>query len=107
MKEIIDAANRGVKVTVVTTTGGRHNSKGEKLFGHRNLYNLHILFSSTKTKTNIDAYTFSQAKNGLHKKVVVVDDYVFAGSSNMGTKRGVIKSCTEEPIPKIDLAKKR
>ena len=86
MQEIINAANRGVKVTVVTALGGRRNSSGEKFFGPRNKYNLHTLFYSVTNKENINIYTYSQGKNGLHKKVVVIDDSVLAGSSNMGTK---------------------
>jgi hypothetical protein len=86
MQEIINAANRGVKVTVITVVGGRHSSRGEQFFGPRNLHNVYKLLSSVESKASVNAYTYSQAKNGLHKKVVIVDDYVLAGSSNMGTK---------------------
>lgn len=84
MNAIIAAANRDVKITIVTAIGGRHPSRSEKFFGHRNLCNIYFLAKLKNKKINLFGY--SQGKNGLHKKVIVADDYVFAGSSNMGTK---------------------
>ncbi|MBI3236935.1 MAG: phospholipase D family protein, partial [Chlamydiales bacterium] len=88
MDALIAAANRGVDITIITACGGTYCPMSEKFFGDRNLYSLHELFFSTKAENrkNLHLYSYAQLKNGLHKKVVVIDDYVLAGSSNMGTK---------------------
>jgi hypothetical protein len=88
LKAIADAANRGVQVTIVTSTGGKLAPRSDRFFGPRNRYNLYSLYSAVKkqNRKNLEMHAFFQAKNGLHKKVVIVDDYVLAGSSNMGTK---------------------
>lgn len=94
MDALIDAGNRKVDITVVTACGGKHSPLGEKLFGNRNLYNLNYLATSVEkeNRKNIHLYSYTQAKFGLHKKVVVLDDFVLAGSSNMGTKSLTLSS---------------
>ncbi len=88
MRALINAGNRNVDITVITTAGGKHSPMGEKFFGHRNLYNLNYLASAVEEQKekNMHFYSYAQAKFGLHKKVIVLDDIVLAGSSNMGTK---------------------
>lgn len=87
MDALIKAGKRNVNITIITACGGKHVSMGEKFFGSRNCYNLYHLFASLKNnRENLHLYAFTQAKNGLHKKIVIIDNYVLAGSSNLGTK---------------------
>jgi phosphatidylserine/phosphatidylglycerophosphate/cardiolipin synthase-like enzyme len=94
--QLLDAlrqtANRGVKTTLITSTGGKNSAHSEKFFGHRNLVCLHDLYHRVdqNKKKNLQFYAYKQGKNGLHKKVVIVDDYICAGSSNMGEKSLVL-----------------
>jgi len=92
LQAIADAASRGVTVTIITPTGGKAASKSEQFFGHRNIVSLHRLKQLTEkaARKNLRFLAYKQAKNGLHKKVVVVDDTVYGGSSNLGEKSLVL-----------------
>lgn len=88
MKAISNAASRNIKITVVTATGGKTSAKSERFFGHRNIVTLSRLYDSVDAakRKNLSFHSFKQARNGLHKKIAIIDDFVCAGSSNMGQK---------------------
>lgn len=79
---------RGVKIILITAGLTENCPNGQLFFGHRNRWKYFKLMQSLpKDKQNlVTVYEYAQRKKGLHKKVVIVDDQVFAGSSNMGTK---------------------
>lgn len=94
-KALIDAANRGVKITIVTNGYDQKKSpKGHQFFGPRNRYNYCKIRNGVnpKQKKNVEVFEFKVRKTTLHKKVIVVDDYVIAGSSNLGYKSLVTMS---------------
>lgn len=92
MKALIAAAKRGVKITIITVGASKDSALSEKFFAPRNRYNYSYLLSklSTKDKENVQVYEYSQPGMGLHKKVMIVDDHIFSGSSNMGYKSLVL-----------------
>lgn len=85
---LVEAANRGIQIEIVIPLNSSKGSISEKFFGHRNkteLVRLHEKIDPSARK-NLHVYQYKQGENGLHKKVVVIDDWVLAGSSNMGLK---------------------
>ena len=88
MDALIAAANRGVLIKIISNSIHKKSPKCHENFVPRNRYNYGYLIDSvdeTKRK-NITVLEFAQSKKGLHKKVVVIDDTVIAGSSNFGYK---------------------
>jgi hypothetical protein len=88
MNALIEAAERGVKITIITA-GVYKDCPGSHLaFGPRNKYNYAYLVSSLPAdkRANVEVYEFQQKKKGNHKKVIVIDDHVIAGNSNLGYK---------------------
>lgn len=85
---LIRAAKKGVKITIIT--GGRTKGcpKANYFFAPRNKYNYAYLVNSLPAhlKSNVHVYEFDQHNVGLHKKVIVVDDIVIGGSSNISYK---------------------
>lgn len=88
MNALIAAAKRGVEITIITAGVTENSPPGEKIFAPRNAYNYYFLVNSLpeKDRRNVQVYEFNQAHRGLHKKVMIVDDHVFSGSSNLGFK---------------------
>ena len=88
MNALIDAAKRGVKIKVITAGVYKDCPTSHLAFGPRNKYNYSFLLKSLseQEKSNIEIYEFQQIKKGLHKKVILIDDLVIAGSSNLGYK---------------------
>jgi hypothetical protein len=75
MNALIQAASRKVDITVITVMPCKYSAISEKFFGHRNRFNAHYLLSSTKgDRKNVHIYKYDQGKNGLHKKIAVIDD---------------------------------
>ncbi len=91
---IVDAAKRGVKVKIVTCGVYKNCPTSHHVFGARNKKNCLNLFKSVSEgeEKNIEVYFFEQKKIGNHKKVIVADDIVVAGSSNLGYKSLVTSS---------------
>jgi cardiolipin synthase len=88
-KALINAAERGVTIEIITCGRHKTNPKSHLIFGPRNKYNYSYLKNSVKQEyqNNIQVYEFRQTKKTLHKKVIVIDDeFIFAGSSNFGYK---------------------
>lgn len=86
---LVAAANRGVKVNIVTNGYDLCKSPcGHKLFGMRNRYDVAHLTQAVKPecRKNIEYNEFNVPNVTLHSKVVVADDYVISGSSNIGYK---------------------
>ena len=69
-------------------------SKFSLYFGPRNKYNYVNFLKklSPEEKEKVQIFEFQQKKIGNHKKVIVVDDKVLAGSSNLGYKSLVTSS---------------
>lgn len=88
MDALIEAGKRGVKIKIVTAGIYKDCPNSQLFFGPRNKYNYAYLISSLppQFKENVEVYEYQQKKKGNHKKVVVVDNTVIAGSSNMGYK---------------------
>lgn len=85
---LVGAANRGIPITLVTNGYDKNSPMGHKAFGPRNRFN-HLAFKNAIHKNhqkNIKIFEFNVPKTTLHKKVIVVDDTVIAGSSNFGYK---------------------
>jgi phosphatidylserine/phosphatidylglycerophosphate/cardiolipin synthase-like enzyme len=98
LNALVNAANRGVKITLITN--GNNNGSTpitHHIFGPRNQHNYNQLLKkvSPKAKENIAIYEFKVPNTTLHKKVIVVDDYVIGGSSNLGYKSLVTMSDDE------------
>lgn len=85
---LVNAANRGISITLITNGYDKNSPIGHKAFGPRNRFNYLALKNATheEYQENIDIYEFRVSQNTLHKKVIVVDDTVIAGSSNFGYK---------------------
>jgi phosphatidylserine/phosphatidylglycerophosphate/cardiolipin synthase-like enzyme len=94
MNALIGAAERGVEIKIITAGVYKDCPSSHEIFGPRNKYNCHYLVNSvTKEKrNNISIYEFQQKKKGNHKKVIVIDNNVIAGSSNLGYKSLVTTS---------------
>lgn len=88
MDALIEAANRGIKIRIITSNIYENCPNSHYIFGARNQYNYNYLVEnvSEEKKENIEIFEFRQNKKGNHKKVIVIDDYVIAGSSNLGYK---------------------
>jgi len=88
MNALIDAANRGVKITIITCGEYENCPRSHHAFGPRNKYNCARLVNSVRPefKNNIEIYEFQQYRTGHHKKAVIIDNCVIAGSSNLGYK---------------------
>ncbi len=85
---LVNATNRGVSITLLTNGYDEDAPISHKAFGPRNRFN-YIAFKNAVHKNhqkNIEIYEFKVPKTTLHKKVIVVDDTVIAGSSNFGYK---------------------
>ena len=97
MQEIAKAAKRGVKVTVISCNVFKDCPKSHYVFGARNKHNYMRLFESLtpEERQNVEVYNFEQKDIGTHKKVIIVDDSVLAGSSNLGYKSLVTASDDE------------
>jgi phosphatidylserine/phosphatidylglycerophosphate/cardiolipin synthase-like enzyme len=88
MEALIKAAKRGVQITVITAGVTDHCTSGESLFGRKNALSAFELVTNlnAEERKNVKVYVYNQIRKGLHKKVVLVDDSILAGSSNMGYK---------------------
>lgn len=85
---LVNAANRGIPITLITNGYDKNSPMGHKAFGPRNRFN-YIAFKNAVHKEyqeNIEIYEFKVCKTTLHKKVIIVDDITIAGSSNFGYK---------------------
>ncbi|NRA90822.1 MAG: hypothetical protein HRU43_06830, partial [Simkaniaceae bacterium] len=89
-----DAAERGVKIEIITTAVTKNCPNGQLAFGPYNRWHWSYLVAKVapEFQKNIEIYAYQQNKKGLHKKVIVVDDTVLAGSSNFGYKSLVTSS---------------
>lgn len=94
MKALIEAAERGVKIKIITAGIYKSCPASHFIFAPRNKYNYAYLTRSVskEKRANIEVYEFEQEKKATHKKAIVVDDYVIAGSSNLGYKSLVTTS---------------
>lgn len=85
---LVNAANRGILITLITNGYDKNSPMSHKAFGPRNRFNYLALKNAIhkEYQKNIGIYEFKVLKTTLHKKVIVVDDTVIAGSSNFGYK---------------------
>lgn len=85
---LVNAANRGIPITLITNGCDENSPMSHKVFGPRNGFNYIGLKDAIHKnhQKNIEIYEFKVPKTTLHKKVIVVDDTVIAGSSNFGYK---------------------
>jgi phosphatidylserine/phosphatidylglycerophosphate/cardiolipin synthase-like enzyme len=91
---LVEAANNGVKITSINPSSSSNSPLTHQLFVPRNRYNISQLIKAVnpEVQKNIDVREFNVEKITLHKKVIIVDDYVISGSSNMGYKSLVTTS---------------
>ena len=95
MQALIEAANRGVKIKIITNGYNEKASpRGHQFFAPRNRCNYAYLKNNVnpEARKNIQVFEFKVRKTTLHKKVVICDDYVISGSSNLGYKSLVTMS---------------
>jgi len=94
MNALIEAAKRGVKIELITSGIHENCPSSHLVFGPRNKYNYAYLVNSLSEteRENVKIYEYEQIKKGNHKKVIIVDDMVIAGSSNLGYKSLVTTS---------------
>ncbi len=86
LEALIDASNRGVKITLIINRFGSHNPASHALFAELSRYFAQRLFEGT-SKPNVEVYEFATPKTTLHKKVVVFDKKTaLVGSANIGKK---------------------
>jgi phosphatidylserine/phosphatidylglycerophosphate/cardiolipin synthase-like enzyme len=86
---LIAAAKRGVKIEIITCGIYTNCPISHKIFGPRNKYNYSKIMNalSAEERRNVSIYEFQGYKKGNHKKLIIVDDEtVIAGSSNLGYK---------------------
>ncbi|HEV3270100.1 MAG TPA: phospholipase D-like domain-containing protein [Candidatus Rhabdochlamydia sp.] len=85
---LVNAANRGIAITLITNGYDKNSPMGHKAFGPRNRFNYLALKNEVhkEYQENMNTYEFRVPQTTLHKKVIVVDDTVIAGSSNFGYK---------------------
>ncbi len=92
--------NQGVRLVIVTNGNENFSPKGHKFFGSRNRVEIFRLKKRVHRRNlgNVSVYEYGRKeknlprKTSLHKKVIVVDDEVFAGSGNLGYKSLVTNS---------------
>ena len=94
MNALTDAAKRGVKIKIITSGVYKDCPSSHLVFGPRNKYNYAYLVNSLseQDRENVEIFEYQQKKKGNHKKVIVIDDQVIAGSSNLGYKSLVTTS---------------
>ena len=93
-KALAKAAERGVKITIITNGYDKKASPvGHRIFGPRNRYEWRKIIANIpeEFRKNVTIHEYgigkgTPRKTTYHKKVLVVDDTVFAGSSNIGYK---------------------
>jgi phosphatidylserine/phosphatidylglycerophosphate/cardiolipin synthase-like enzyme len=91
---LVQAAEGGIEVKIVTNGNEKFSPGAHRLFGDRNRYNYISLFKqiSESNRKNLEVYEYgckhnnTPRKTTLHKKMVIIDDTVMAGSSNLGYK---------------------
>ncbi len=96
--------NEGIKLTVVTNGVERYSPNGHLMFGSRNRQVRAQLYKKIKPENRhlLNWYEYGHGEKNtprkatLHSKVVVVDDTVLTGSSNLGFKSLV--TCSDHEI---------
>ncbi|MGL4540521.1 MAG: phospholipase D-like domain-containing protein [Candidatus Rhabdochlamydia sp.] len=85
---LVNAANRGVAITLTTNGYDENSPMSHKVFGPRNRFNYIALKNAVHKnhQKNIKIHEFKRDKTTYHKKVIVIDNIVIAGSSNIGSK---------------------
>lgn len=88
LEALVDAVKRGVTLTILTGGITKKCPNSEKRFGPKNESHYRCLLNQLNAshKEKVNVYLFEQPNKGLHKKVCLVDDAVFAGSSNLDSK---------------------
>ncbi len=95
MNALIAAVKRGVRIKIITCGNGHGTSLSQKCFGPRNRYNYSYLMNALTPdeRSRVSIFEFEGRKKGIHKKLIVIDDEtVIAGSSNLGYKSLVTAS---------------
>ncbi|GEM_PF-3498846 len=88
LNALANAAKRGIKIRIISNgLVGRHPPV-HQFFVPRSLYNFYQLCSDLpeEARANIRIFQYSVEDASYHKKVMVVDDIVYGGSSNWGYK---------------------
>ncbi len=85
---LVEAANRGVQIEIITCGIYPGCPNSHFAFGPRNKYNYSKLWHAIaeEHRKNLRVFEFNEVKIGNHKKVIIIDDTVIAGSSNLGYK---------------------
>ena len=82
------AAERGVEIKIITASTHKNCPTTHFFFAPRNKTNFIALLKliSPENRQNVQIHEFRQEGIGIHKKLIVIDDTVIAGSSNLGYK---------------------
>lgn len=86
LKALIDASNRGVKISLITNQQGDQSPGTHFGYAELSRYYAQSLFEG-KEKPNVDVYEYNVPYTTYHKKVIVIDrKTTLLGSSNIGSK---------------------
>jgi len=86
LRALIDASNRGVKITLMTNKWGSQSPGSHMSYAELSRYYAKALFEG-KEKPNIELYEYDVPFTTLHKKVILIDGKTtLTGSSNIGEK---------------------
>jgi phosphatidylserine/phosphatidylglycerophosphate/cardiolipin synthase-like enzyme len=86
MKALIDAANRGVKIQIITNGPHALCQKAVMPYRAKSFMMYRELWASVKDPKNVEIFEYAQQFSAYHKKVIVLDDTVITGSSNFAYK---------------------
>ncbi len=91
---LVEAAKRGVKINILTNGNETFSPRTHGIFAPRNRYHYSQLLKALpkELQSNVRVYEYgakyqnTPLNTTFHKKIVIIDNKVFAGSSNMGFK---------------------
>jgi phosphatidylserine/phosphatidylglycerophosphate/cardiolipin synthase-like enzyme len=85
LQALIDASNRGVNIILVTNKNDERMPGTHNLFAARSRLQWKRLYEG-RWKGNISIYEYDVPYTTYHKKVVIIDQILATGSSNIGRK---------------------
>lgn len=85
---LANAANRGVKIQILTNYNTPNSPKIHKIFGDKSIFHVRkIARQETKNQKNITLFYWDIKDSTNHQKYILIDDqYTLCGSSNFGYK---------------------
>ncbi|HSX11741.1 MAG TPA: phospholipase D-like domain-containing protein [Chlamydiales bacterium] len=86
LQALIDASNRGVRITLIINRNGHRSPASHSTFAELSRFYAKALYEG-KVKPHIELYEYDVPHTTYHKKAIVIDQTTsFIGSSNLGYK---------------------